>query len=34
MNGNPLIGPRFDTRSQAVQWARFERRVIKKGGEE
>jgi hypothetical protein len=32
MNGSLLIGRRFDTRSQAVQWARFERRAIKKGG--
>ena len=30
-NGQLLVGRRFDTRPQAVLWARVQRRVIKKG---
>jgi hypothetical protein len=32
MNGEPFISQRFDTREQAVYWARSMRPVIQKGG--
>ena len=32
LNGEPFVGQRFDTREQAVQWAKAMHSVIQKGG--